>query len=417
MPCAEILSQGDEVVTGQITDTNAAWLATELTELGFTVTRHVTVGDRCDDISASMQRAALRADLVVCSGGLGPTDDDLTAQAASLAFDTPLKRDEEALHTIRDMYARFGRDMPASNEKQAWLPQGSVRLDNPHGTAPGFAIRTSRPGIVACMPGVPREMKHMFRDRVVPLARDAFRLRQPHLITIRTTGVGESTLQERIGHFEHDSVVLSYRTTLGENQVKLRAPAAYSRDRLIHLAEAIAHKIGRPVFSIDGLQAEGGSLPVTVARLLTHRRETLACAESCTGGLVSSLCTSVSGSSAWFMEGVVAYANEAKQRRLHVDPATLHAHGAVSSAVALEMAVGIREHANTTFGLATTGIAGPGGGSDAKPVGTVHIALSTPESSHHRVLQLGGSRQRIQHLAAHAALNMLRLHLQEHLTS
>jgi nicotinamide-nucleotide amidase len=411
MPSVEILSQGDEVITGQTVDTNASWLAEELTELGFDVVRHVTVGDRLADIRALFAASAQRADLVVCTGGLGPTDDDLTAQAASEAFDRPLFLDEEALRGIKAMYAQYGRTMPAVNQKQAWFPQGSHRLDNPRGTAPGFAIPTPR-GFLACMPGVPHEMKRMFRKEVVPHIEQRFDIRAPFLVTLRTTGVGESNLQERIGTFEHDHIVLSYRTQLGENQVKLRAHADTPRSELEHAARTLNHRIGSPVFSIEGLDGDGGDLPTVVGRALAANRATLAVAESCTGGRVAGLCTSVSGSSAWFIEGVVTYANASKQQRLGVPESLIAAHGAVSEPVARAMAEGVRRTAGTTYGLSTTGIAGPGGGSDAKPVGTVHIALSTPDGTLHRLARFGGSRHRIQHLAAYAATDLLRRHLQ-----
>ncbi|HMV67030.1 MAG TPA: competence/damage-inducible protein A [Myxococcota bacterium] len=415
MPTAEILSQGDEVITGQIVDSNAAWLSDRLTDLGLDVVRHTAVGDRLDDIVEVFSGA--RADVIVCTGGLGPTDDDLTAEAAARAFHRPLQFDDEAWAQIQAMFERFRRPIPDINRKQAWLPAGAARLDNPVGTAPGFAVETSRGGLLLCLPGVPHEMKRMFDDAVLPRVVERLALRPGRLVTLHTTGIGESALQERIeagqGPFRHPGVVLGYRTTPGENLVKLRASPDCSDADLAALVALLRDRIGTPLFSVEGLPGEdGGDLIGTIARLLVERGATLAVAESCTGGLVASTCTALAGASRWFIEGVVAYANEAKTRHLGVDPALIAAHGAVSEPVARAMAEGLRQRSGATFALATTGVAGPDGGTPDKPVGTVHLALATPERTVHRLARLGGSRARIQAHAAAGVLDLLRRHLQ-----
>lgn len=419
MPRAEILSQGDEVVTGQIADTNAAWLSERLIDLGFHVVRHTTVGDEKADIIAALTEAAARSDVVICSGGLGPTDDDLTSEAVAQAFGCPLVFDDVAWQQIQAMFARFGRPIPDINRKQALLPEGSLRLDNDRGTAPGFCLpacsvpaHEGATALLACLPGVPHEMKAMFDLRVVPLLTQTWALRPGRLITLRTTGVGESALQERIGTFERPGFVLGYRTMPGENLVKLRVSAEVPPDEVSSVVADLHQRIGSPVFAIDGLDLPGGDLVQTLARLLLASGATLAVAESCTGGRIAAACTGVPGSSAWFVEGVVAYANEAKTRHLGVPPTLLEAHGAVSEPVARAMADGIRERAGTTFAISTTGIAGPDGGTADKPVGTVHIALATPSGTSHRLLRLGGDRARIQAYATAAALDLLRRHLQ-----
>ncbi len=418
-PIAEILSQGDEVVTGQVADTNAAWLATRLTALGFTVVRHTSVGDRIDDLIGLFTEVSERADLVVCTGGLGPTEDDLTAEAIARAFDMPLQLDEAALIDLKAKYARFGRPMPAVNEKQCWLPTGSIRLDNDWGTAPGFAVHPSR-AFMAFMPGVPREMRNLFDNRIVPHLHERFALQPGRLVTLRTTGVGESNLQERMGKrwmADHPGLVVSFCTKLPENHIKLRLAHSVPTSDDVALVKELAARIGRPLFAVEGLppdvelpgvDVEGGSLIEVLARTLQRRGHTLATAESCTGGRIASLCTDLPGSSGWFLEGAVTYSNAAKVRMLGVDGATLAQHGAVSEAVACQMAVGIRERSGATWGVSTTGIAGPGGGSDAKPVGLVHIAVAGPEHTEHRELRLGGDRSRIQLLAASSALDLLR---------
>ncbi len=412
MLTAEILSQGDEVVTGQTIDTNAAWLAARLTELGFTVVRHTTVGDVPADIRAMLSAAAERAELVISTGGLGPTDDDLTAEAVAAVFARPLALDTEAMRQIEAMYARFGRHMPEVNRKQALLPEGALRLDNAWGTAPGFAV--DAPGtLLAFLPGVPREMRAMFEHRVLPLVRERFALRPGRLVTLRTTGVGESDLQERIGPFTAPDVVLGYRSISPENQVKLRFAPDVAEDRVRALVDDLAARIGTPLFAIDGLDVPGGSLAEVVGHALRVHGATLAVAESCTGGRLSALCTAVPGASAWFLEGLVTYANASKIRHLGVDADTLGHYGAVSAEVSQQMARGVREGAGATYGLGITGIAGPDGGTDEKPVGTVHIALAAPGGVHHRKLRLAGDRERIQNLSAAAALDLLRRKLHE----
>jgi nicotinamide-nucleotide amidase len=411
MPTALILSQGDEIVTGQTVDTNAAWLGSRLTELGFDVLGHVSVRDVRDEIVDAVRRASSVADFVICTGGLGPTEDDLTAEAVSVALGVPLALDEVALEHIRGMYARYGRPMPEVNSKQAWLPTGATRLDNDWGTAPGFAVECSG-SLLAFVAGVPREMKALWTHRIQPLLRERFDLTPGRLVTLRTTGVGESNLQERIGRFAHPSAVLSYRTMVPENQVKLRFRSRTPEQVVEAVVEDLAAKIGSPLFAIEGVEGhKGGSLIEVIARALTLRGETLATAESCTGGRVAMTCTSVAGSSAWFLEGAVTYSNASKARQLQVDPALIAVSGAVSAQVAHAMAKGVRQVSGATYGLATTGIAGPGGERPDKPVGTVHIALATPTDLVHRKLQLGGDRQRIQILSAAAALDLLRRHL------
>ena len=416
MPTAIILSQGDEVVTGQTTDTNAAWLATELTHLGFTVLKHVSVGDRKESIRDQVLEAASESALVLCTGGLGPTDDDLTAQAVSDAFNKSLALDPVALQNIEAMYRQMKRPMPSVNRKQAFLPEGSQRIDNHWGTAPGFLVREEG-CVLAFMPGVPREMKRMFSHHLLPILHASFSLAARRLITIRTTGVGESTLQERLGTFEHPNAILSYRTKLPENHIKLRFEPSVEQSEAEQIALGLVERIGSPVFSIEGISGSpGGDLAEVAGRLLMEREETLAVAESCTGGRVCAMITKVPGSSVWFTEGCITYSNHSKTRQLGVPEEKIGAHGAVSEEVCIAMAEGIQRMSNTTYGLSTTGIAGPGGATPTKQVGTVFIGLKTPEKTYTRCLTLPGDRQRVQTLASAAALDLLRRHLQHFLT-
>lgn len=421
MPTAEILSQGEEVVTGQVVDTNAAWLSTRLADLGFTVRRHTVVGDRLPDLRAALREIAGRCDVCIGTGGLGPTHDDLTADAVAEAFGLTLQFDEEAMASVEAIFRRLGRDMPASNERQAWLPSGSTRLDNHWGTAPGFALEVDGTRF-AFLPGVPREMRAMFEASVLPLLRPLLPSEPPARIVLRTVGIGESSLQERVGAFEHPRVSLSYRTISPENQVVLHAAPGTSDAELNTLVSDLARRIGTPLFAIEGLSVsdpelfghadpEGGDLAQVVGRALLAREATLALAESCTGGLLAAELTALPGASAWFLEGAVTYSNAAKIRQLGVDAAVLEQHGAVSEPVARQMAEGIRTRSGATYALSITGIAGPSGGTPDKPVGTVHIALATPEGSLHHHAFLPGGRERTRVLAAATALDLLRRHL------
>lgn len=411
MPIAEILSQGDEVVTGQIADTNAAFLAEQLNDLGFHVSRHNAVGDELSDLVAILREISERADVCVCSGGLGPTDDDYTTRAAAEAFGRPLAFDDVAMGQIEAIFAKFNRPMAEINRRQAWFPTGAVRIDNAWGTAPGFTVEHGR-CLFIFMPGVPREMKPMFSQMVSPPLRERFALKPGRLITIKTTGIGESEMQVRAGVIDHPGVTVGTRTVLPENFLKLRFAADVSDDEVRDICTTVAARIGSPVFGIDGLNGRCGGLAEVTGQLLIDRNETLAVAESCTGGRLSAMCTSISGSGAWFLEGVVTYSNAAKVRVLGVSETSLAEYGAVSEQVAREMADGLRARSGATYALAITGLAGPDGGSAEKPVGTVHLALASPSGTEHRLLRLGGDRNRIQDLSAAGALDVLRRSLQ-----
>ena len=404
---AAILSQGDEVLTGQTVDTNAAWLSERLTDLGFDMVLHLSVGDRQADIEAAIRQAHQTADVVIGTGGLGPTQDDLTAASAAAVLGAELVFDEQALQHIQNIYAFLGTAMPDSNRKQAWLPEGCRPLYNLWGTAPGFTIEHAG-GLGFYVPGVPREMRAFWKHLIRPTLVERFALRPGRLVTFRCMGIHESRLAELLAPFEDlDGMVLGFRTKLPENQVKLRVSPDVPEERLQSVIADIRGAIGKPVFGVDT-----GPIEQWLVEELVRRGETLATAESCTGGQVSAAITSVSGSSAVFLEGSCVYSNTAKIRTCKVQESTLQAHGAVSREVAIELAQGIRERAGATYGLATTGIAGPGGGSADKPVGTVHIACAHPHGVHHRKLALRGNRERIQRLSVGSVLDMQRRHLQ-----
>jgi nicotinamide-nucleotide amidase len=410
---AEVLSQGDEVVTGQIADTNAAWLSEQLTERGFDVVRHTAVGDRQADLVRVFREIAERADVCICTGGLGPTDDDLTAGAVAESFERPLALDEVALRAIEERYRSFARVMPEVNRRQAMLPAGVERVDNRHGTAPGFAF--TQGAWFVCLPGVPREMKAMFAEEVSPRLEQRFSARPGRLVTFRTVGVGESNLQEAIGRFDEPGIVLAYRTILPENHVKLRFADGVSPSASRAALERLAAAIGAWTFTVEGLSEPlagldlgGGSLAHTVGRWMARGGHTLSTAESCTGGRLAAECARVPGASAWFEESRVTYTNAAKVRLLGVPAEMLEEHGAVSEPVARCMAESVRDRSGSTFGIGVTGVAGPGGGTEAKPVGAVHVALAGPSGTQHRLFRLPGDRERVQTLTVSSALEMLR---------
>ncbi len=417
MPIAEVLSQGDEVVTGQIVDTNAAWLAERLTDLGFTIVRHVVVGDRLPDLVAVFAEIAQRCDLCISTGGLGPTDDDLTTAAVAEAFDRPLELDAEALAQVKERFASLGREMAPVNERQAWLPRGALRLDNEWGTAPGFSFVEGKARI-ACLPGVPSEMRQMYQAHVLPMLHEQFSLQPSRLVTLRCIGVGESDLQQALGSWRAPGCVVSFRTKLPENHIKLRFDPGMSGGTVVAAIEGALDRVGKWVFTVEGapgvipgFDTGGGSHAEAIGRLLAARGHTLAVAESCTGGRIAAACTSMPGASGWFIEGLTTYANASKVRLLGVPESMLRDHGAVSEPVALRMAEGVRKRADTTWGIGVTGIAGPGGGSEDKPVGTVHVAVDGPGGPTHLHLHLGGDRPRIQQVAVALALELLRRRL------
>jgi nicotinamide-nucleotide amidase len=393
----EIVSQGDEVVQGFTVDSNAAWIAQRAVELGLPVGRHAAVGDEPAAIAGLLFEAAERATEVVCTGGLGPTDDDLTAQAVAEAFGLELREDPVAVEQIRARYAAFGRELDETGRRQARMPQGARLLENRWGTAPGFALERW-PCRLWFLPGVPREMMKMMTAWVIPGWRKRYpQLAPGRLLTLRCIGLPESQAQLRLRGLEHSAVRVGYRASLPEVQVKLRfepqAPEAFVQERVA----AVRAALGRRVYTVEDSAApiSDASIEAVVGRALLARGETVATAESCTAGRVAAALTRKPGSSAWMLEGVVVYSDAAKERLCGVPAALLEEHGAVSEPVARALAEGVRERSGATWGLATTGIAGPGGGTEDKPVGTVHIAVAGPEGTVHRVFCLPGDRERV----------------------
>lgn len=407
---AEIISTGDEIRIGMLVDTNTSFLAQELEDLGIEVMRHSTVGDDLEALCALFSEAGSRADVVLVTGGLGPTSDDMTAAAAAKAASVELERNTEALQQMEAYYATRKFKLSNANLKQAYLPQGCEVLHNQNGTAPGFSIKIGR---ARCffMPGVPPEMKDMFNNAVMPKLINML----GHETMIRTVwacscfGLGESTVCERLAGFEtlFPDLVLGFRASIPIVEVKIYAngnDVPTLEERLKEASMWVMDKLKGYVF------AEGGkSLAEAVGDLLREKRQTLAVAESCTGGLIASQITDVSGSSEYFLLSAVTYANVAKENVLGVKSNTLMDYGAVSSETVSEMAEGARKSVNGDYGLAVSGIAGPDGGTPDKPVGTVCIAVSTADKVIVRKFERNyGNRLRNKNMFAALALDMLR---------
>lgn len=411
---AAVLSVGDELTLGQTLDTNSRWISTRLSELGVAVLEHATVPDDGPAQRGAIERLAARVDLLVCSGGLGPTSDDLTRQALASAMGETLVVDEAALGQIRAWFAGRGAMMPEANAVQALRPASGRSLPNDRGTAPGIAARVGACDVV-CLPGPPRELHPMFEREVPAMLRPApgrvIRTR-----TLPTFGMGESAVAAALGPLMDRARATLVGTTASEGIVTCRL--RYEGPGTPELAEGLLDETEREVRALLGpavLRTGGGSesLVEVVAALLTQHKATVCTVESCTGGLLGAALTGVAGSSGFFAGGLLTYSNALKASLAGVDPAVIEREGAVSGAVALAMARGGLGRTGAGHALAITGIAGPGGGSEAKPVGTVWIAHLEGASGRVdlRRFRFGGDRGAVRAAACRSALGMLRLRL------
>jgi nicotinamide-nucleotide amidase len=404
---AAVLSIGTELTRGELVNTNAAWLGEELTKLGFEVTEHATVDDELGRIVTLMHRFAEAHRVVVVTGGLGPTSDDLTTEAAAAAAGVELRRDERVVEGIRQKFKAFGRVMPESNAKQGDFPEGAVVLANPVGTAPGFSLLLGEAEFFF-VPGVPREMKHIFAESIVPAISPLAEPRT-HQIHIRTFGMTESGVAQALHGLEqkHQGLTLGYRAHFPEIEVKVHVRAGSPGE-----AEQRAESIAVEVRALLGDAVFGGrddSFPEVVGGSLRAAGKTLAVAESCTGGRVGEMLTRAPGASDYLLLDAVVYANSAKEAVLGVSPEVLAAHGAVSAETAAAMAEGALRVAGADIAVSITGIAGPGGGTEDKPVGTIWFGLARKGEAtvtKHRKLPWG--RDRVQALSAYVALELVR---------
>jgi nicotinamide-nucleotide amidase len=410
MLTAEIIATGSEMLTPERTDTNSLWLTEKLNSIGIEVKRKTIVGDDMERMEQALRDALGRAGLVITTGGLGPTEDDVTRGAIAAAVGREMYLDEDVVANIRAKFASFGREMPEINKRQAYVIQGAKVLPNPNGSAPGIFLEHEGTLVVA-LPGPPREMKPLFEQSVMPRLRESAGGVRVARRVMRVAGLGESALDELIAPiytaYQNPQTTILFNRAEIEIHLAAQGQADEEADALLdELAGKIADKLGPALFS-----RHGETMEEIIAQLLTAQGKTLATAESCTGGLIAERLTEIPGSSVFFMEGVVAYANEAKTRALNVPAELIAAHGAVSGQVAEAMAAGVKERAGTDFGVSVTGIAGPGGGTPEKPVGLVYIGLADAGGVTHRRLQFPGDRHLVRWRASQGALELLRRRL------
>jgi len=407
---AALVTVGDELLLGQTVDTNAAWLGRELGAIGIPVARRHTVGDVAADIRSAVSDALAVADVVLVTGGLGPTPDDLTRDAVAELMGLPLLDDPEVLESIRARFRERGmEELPEPNRRVAQVPEGATKLTNPYGTAPGLALEHGD-ALVILLPGVPRELKGIFSGDLLRVVRTRFAdlLAPVHLRVIHTTGIPESLLFQRIYERLPQGTAplgLAFLPDLRGVDLRLTAvdmPAADALERFDAFEEAL-----RDVLAPWRFEAPSGDLAEAVSIALRRSGRRLAVAESCTGGLVAKRLTDLSGASDVLAGGVVAYANEVKVGILGISPETLTVHGAVSEVVAREMALGAARSLGADVGIGVTGIAGPSGGSDEKPVGTVWYAVGLKGRAVARYQRFPGDREAVRERAAQAALFLL----------
>ena len=405
-----ILSTGDEIITGKVVDTNANYIADKFVEAGMEVAAVITVGDVAERIVWAWRQAMEQADVIVSTGGLGPTSDDLTTELVAQVAGVELEFSEQVADNIRRLFASFNRVMPENNLKQAQFPAGSEIIPNHLGTAPGYRLDLDTPHgqkHLIVLPGVPREMKPMMEETVLPWVRqmrgggDVFLTR-----TFQTFGVSESGLDEMVaGVVSEDEGRLAFRANFPQISMRVivRGAPGEAEQRLDILSERIRNKIGAFVYGEGDVTMEQ-----VAGQLLRQRNKTLGLAEACSGGLVSHRITNVPGSSAYYRGTVIAYSNAAKTQLLGVPLETLQLHGAISEDVVREMATGVRERLGTDIGIGITGIAGPDGATEDKPIGTACMALSMDDILVSRQYKLWGDREWIKTLLSQLALDWVR---------
>ncbi len=410
MLTAEIIAVGSELLTPFRTDTNSLWLTDKLNTVGVEVKLKTIVGDDDARLEETIRDALKRSGIVVLTGGLGPTEDDITRKIAARALGRRLLLDEKVLDDIRAKFLRWGRKMPEINARQAMVMEGAEVLANPNGSAPGMYLEHDG-RVVVLLPGPPREMKPMFEGLVLPkLAERSGGVRVVRRV-MRVAGLGESAVDERIApvytQYKNPQTTILFNNTEIEIHLTAQGKTEAEAELLLDgLAGQIEERLGDSIFAFRGEKMEE-----VVGLRLAVGGFTLATAESCTGGLIAHRLTEVPGSSNYFMEGVVTYSNEAKTRLLGVPAELIEAHGAVSAEVAEAMAVGVKRRAETDFGLSVTGVAGPGGGTEEKPVGLVYVALADDAHTEHKRLMLPGDRHLIRWRASQFALDLLRRRL------
>jgi nicotinamide-nucleotide amidase len=417
----ELINTGSELMLGRVLNTHQQWLCRELADLGHLVTRQVAVADQGLPIQAAVRESLSRADLIITTGGLGPTSDDITRDLIAELLGCRLIEDQNVVGHIARFFAALKRPMPERTRVEAQVPEGAAVFLNAHGTAPGLAIELSpnpfrddaRSSWLVMLPGPPRELRPMFTDSIKPWLQRLFKPDAPLFCrTLRSTGLGESIVQGKLEapmqRFVNQGLEIGYCARPGQVDVRLAARNPGAAELVADAEKTVREALGRRVFGVENEELED-----LIIRWMSEQKQTLAVAESCTGGLLANRLTNVPGASAVLLAGLVVYSNEAKRKFLGVREETLAEHGAVSAAVALEMAAGARERTGATYALSLTGIAGPGGGTLQKPVGTVFIGLAGPEgvASVHHVNPW--DRLTFKQVSSQQALDLLRMRIEK----
>ncbi|MDR6782564.1 nicotinamide-nucleotide amidase [Pedobacter africanus] len=404
---AEIITIGDEILIGQVVDTNSAWMATQLNLIGIRVKQITSVSDDADHITEALKLAEKRADIILMTGGLGPTKDDITKITLARYFNMELRRDQATLDHVTDIFTRFNRPMIDMNRKQADVPDGCTVIQNKNGTAPCMWFE-NQGRIIVSMPGVPFEMMYLMEEEILPRLQQAFKMPAILHKTILTAGIGESFLAFELEEIEGSlpaHIKLAYLPKLG--QIRLRLSGSGADEELLskeieHYAQLIINKAGKYVVIDQDIALEKALL-----KIMEKKKLTLSTAESCTGGHIAQLITQHPGCSAVFAGGAVTYSNALKMSVLGVKASTLDAHGAVSEQTVKEMALGAIHHFKTDYAVAVSGVAGPDGGTEQKPVGTVWIAVANQDRVTARLFNFSGRRAQNIERAAVAALTMV----------
>jgi nicotinamide-nucleotide amidase len=406
----EIIAVGSELLTPHFLDTNSLFITKKLNNLGIETAFKTIVGDNSADLQQCFRTAFSRTRLVVAIGGLGPTRDDLTRETLADTLGKGLIYHPDILNAMEQRFQRRGLKMSPSNKKQAYIPEGADILDNPNGTAPGLILEEND-RIVVLLPGPPKELRSMFTDRVIPRL-EKYRQGYSFRRILRITGPGESAIESEIADLYPDDPEITVTILAAPGQIDIHLLAhsekstASARKKIMILSKKIEFRLGEQIYSTDGR-----TLEEVLGDQLRENHKTLAVAESCTGGLLGHRITNVPGSSDYFLQGVQSYSNQAKQQRLGISAGLIKRYGAVSSQTAQAMADGIRRTSRADFGLAITGIAGPGGGTPDKPVGLVYTALSWDNEVQVEKNDFFGDRETVKFRSSQKSLDMLRIHL------
>ncbi|HSZ24755.1 MAG TPA: competence/damage-inducible protein A [Cytophagaceae bacterium] len=410
---ADIITIGDEILYGQITDTNSQWISAELDKIGILTKRKSSVGDQQSEILEILQESEHRSDIILITGGLGPTNDDITKKTLATYFDCDLVLNADALKDVTDFFERRERLLTETNRSQAFLPSVCTYLPNRSGTAPGMWFE-KKDKVFISMPGVPFEMKELMTLQVIPKLKEHFQTPVILHQIVKTIGIGESNLADLLKDWEAQlpqSIKLAYLPSIGEVKLRLTASDENQKQLKSDLQKEL-EKL-KPIIKDYIFSYTDEPIEKIVGDLLRTKKITVAVAESCTGGYLSHLFTSIAGSSDYFKGGVIAYQNEIKTSLLQVHDETLQTYGAVSDSTVREMAISVREKLKSSIGVAVTGIAGPGGGTKEQPVGTIWIGYSDEKKTISKKLLLGSRRDINIRLSAYAVLNMIRLEMSD----